>query len=141
MSKSSTRQASSVSLNKLTANQLARLVIRLGLGINMLMHGLVRLPNLPGFVNKTAAGFAETPLPEPLTRAFLFGLPVAEFITGLLILIGGRTIKWGYALGGLIIVALLFGTTLKQDWQGAGSQVVYIIAFYLGLQSLDERRA
>lgn len=122
-----------------SATQLAQLVIRLGLGINMLMHGLTRIPNLSSFVNKMAAGFAETPMPEPLTRAFLFVLPFMEAISGALILAGGRFSKWGYTLGGFIIAALLFGTTLKQDWGTAGSQLVYVIAFYLALRGLDRQ--
>jgi thiosulfate dehydrogenase (quinone) large subunit len=121
----------------LTANQLAQLVIRFGIGINMLMHGLTRVPNLNGFVAKMAPGFAETVLPAALTRGFLFTLPFAEITTGLLILLGGQTIKWGYFLGGLIICALLFGTTLKQDWAGASTQMIYLVAFYLALRGLE----
>ncbi|GAB3747199.1 DoxX family protein [Spirosoma pomorum] len=118
-------------------NQLAQLVIRLGIGINMLMHGFTRIPNLHGFVAKMAPGFAETILPASLTRSFLFALPFVEVTTGLLILLGGRTIKWGYFLGGLIISSLLFGTTLKQDWAGAATQMIYLIAFYLALRGLE----
>ncbi len=122
----------------LTNAQLAQIIIRLGLGINMLMHGLVRLPKLNAFVDKMAAGFAGTVLPDVLTRAFLYALPFAEAISGLLILLGGRFSRWGYVLGGLIIGALLFGTTLKEDWGTAGSQLIYVIAFYLALRGLDE---
>ncbi len=75
--------------------------------------------------------------PDVLTRAFLYGLPFVELASGILILLGGSLSKWGYFLGGLIISALLFGTTLKQDWTTAGSQVVYLIAFYLALRGLD----
>lgn len=121
----------------MNAGQLAQLVMRIGLGINMLMHGAVRLPKLGGFVNKTAAGFAGTILPEVLTRAFLYGLPFVELASGVLILLGGTLGKWGYFTGGLTIGALLFGTTLKEDWTTAGSQDVYLIAFYLALRGLD----
>ncbi len=55
----------------LSGSQLSRLVLRLGLGINMLMHGLVRIPKLPAFVAKSSAGFADTLLPEFLTTGFL----------------------------------------------------------------------
>jgi thiosulfate dehydrogenase [quinone] large subunit len=122
----------------MSANQLAQLVIRLGLGINMLMHGLVRLPKLNTFVAKTSAGFTATILPELLIKAFLYVLPFAEFSSGLLILLGGRFSKIGYTLGGLIISALLFGTTLKEDWAGAGNQLIYVIAFYLALRGLED---
>ena len=111
--------------------------MRIGLGINMLMHGAVRIPKLGGFVNKTAAGFADTILPDVLTRVFLYGLPFVELLSGVLILLGNPLNKWGYFVGGLTIGALLFGTTLKEDWATAGLQVVYLIAFYLALRGLD----
>lgn len=121
----------------MTNNQLAQLVIRIGLGINMLMHGLVRLPKLSAFVNKMEAGFANTILPAVLTRAFLYTLPFVELAVGILILLGGQFTKWGYFAGGLVIATLLFGTTLKEDWTGAGLQMTYVIAFYLALRGLD----
>ena len=118
-------------------NQLAQLVIRIGLGINMLMHGLVRIPKLSAFVTKTETGFASTFLPAILTRAFLYTLPFVELAVGIMILLGGQFTKWGYFAGGLLIGALLFGTTLKEDWNGAGNQLIYVIAFYLALRGLD----
>jgi len=118
-------------------NQLAQLVIRVGLGINMLMHGLVRIPKLTTFVAKTGAGFSNTILPPLLTNAFLYTLPFLELACGILILIGGQFIRWGYALGGAIIGLLLFGTTLKEDWGGAANQMIYVIAFYMALRGLD----
>lgn len=124
----------------LSGSQLSRLVVRLGLGINMLMHGLVRMPKLPAFVAKSSAGFTGTLLPEFLTTGFLYVLPFAELTCGLLILLGGQFSKWGYALGGLIIAALLFGTTLKEDWSTAGTQTIYVIAFAYALRNLDSSR-
>ena len=112
--------------------------MRIGLGVNMLMHGLVRIPKLTAFVTKTAAGFAQTILPPVLTKAFLYTLPFVELTTGILILLGGQFSRWGYLLGSLVIGALLFGTTLKEDWNGAGTQMIYVIAFYLALRGLDE---
>ncbi len=124
----------------LSGSQLSRLVLRVGLGINMLMHGLVRIPKLPAFVAKSSAGFVNTLLPEFLTTGFLYVLPFAELTCGLLILLGGQFSKWGYTLGGLIIAALLFGTTLKEDWATAGTQTVYVIAFAYALRTLDSSR-
>jgi thiosulfate dehydrogenase [quinone] large subunit len=118
-------------------NQLAQWVMRIGLGINMLMHGLVRIPKLSAFVAKTEAGFANTLLPSMLTKAFLYTLPFVELTVGILILLGGQFGKWGYFIGGLTISVLLFGTTLKEDWNGAGTQMIYVIAFYLALRGLS----
>ena len=118
-------------------DQLAQLVLRIGLGINMLMHGLVRIPKLSEFVSKTAGGFAQTILPPLLTKSFLYTLPFVELTSGILILLGGQFSKWGYFVGGLTVGALLFGTTLKEDWTTAGNQLIYVIAFYLALRGLD----
>ncbi|MCX6217262.1 DoxX family membrane protein [Spirosoma sp.] len=121
----------------MTNNKLAQLILRIGLGINMLMHGLVRLPKLSAFVDKTEAGFAATILPSLLTKAFLYTLPFLELATGILILLGSEFTRWGYFLGGILIAALLLGTTLKEDWNSAGTQMIYVIAFYLALRGLD----
>jgi len=127
----------SFSIDTMSNNQLAQLVIRIGLGINMLMHGLVRIPQLTAFVTKTAAGFGKTILPVVLTNGFLYTLPFLELASGVLILVGGQVGRWGYLLGGVIIAMLLFGTTLKEDWAGASTQMIYVIAFYLALRGLD----
>ena len=75
--------------NNLTNGQLASLLLRVSLGINMLLHGAVRLPNLLANVQKMAAGFADTILPPLLTQGFLYGLTFAEILIGLAILLGG----------------------------------------------------
>lgn len=121
----------------MNTSQLAQLVIRIGLGINMLLHGLVRIPKLSAFVSKMSSGFVNTILPDILTKAFLYTLPFVELASGILILLGGQLSKWGYFIGGLTVGALLFGTTLKEDWTTAGNQLIYIIAFYLALRGLD----
>jgi thiosulfate dehydrogenase [quinone] large subunit len=112
-------------------------ILKIGLGIDMLMHGLIRLPNLAGFVHKSAAGFTDTFLPEALTTAFLYALPFIEAIIGVLILIGGKLGRVGLVGGGLFIAVLLFGTTVKQSWPVAAEQVTYLIAFALALHFHD----
>lgn len=123
------------------SRQLAQLVIRIGLGVNMAMHGLVRIPKLSTFVTKTEAGFADTLLPAFLAKGFLYALPFMELVIGILILLGGQFSKWGYFAGGLVISLLLFGTTLKEDWATAGTQMIYVIAFYLALRSLSSEES
>ncbi|WP_051360166.1 hypothetical protein [Adhaeribacter aquaticus] len=117
----------------------ALFILRLGLGINMLMHGLVRLPKLEAFASKMAAGFEGTLLSETVVKAFLMVLPFLEFITGLLILFGGRLGRYGLVACGLILSFLLFGTTLKEDWSGAGNQLIYVIATAYGLALYDQQ--
>ncbi|GEO05632.1 hypothetical protein AAE02nite_32960 [Adhaeribacter aerolatus] len=117
----------------------ALFILRLGLGINMLMHGLVRLPKLDAFATKMAAGFENYWLPTAVAKPFLMFLPILEFLAGLLILVGGKWGRYGFVLCGLILAALLFGTTLKEDWGTAGTQLIYVLATAYGL-SLYERQ-
>ena len=109
--------------------QLAYLILRLGTGINFLMHGLVRLPKLSQFANGLSESFASTPLPAALVNAFAYALPFAEATAGLLLLTGLFT-RWAALGAGLIICTLLFGTTLQENWSTAGSQMVYLLVIY-----------
>jgi uncharacterized membrane protein YphA (DoxX/SURF4 family) len=65
-----------------------------------------------------------------LVHAFLTVLPFAEFILGGLITLGLFT-RWALALGGLLIMALIFATALRSDWTTAGIQMIYAITYYL----------
>lgn len=127
--------------NSLTNGQLGALILRIGLGVNMLMHGAVRIPNLVVNVEKMAAGFKNTILPEFLTKSFLYSLTFAEILIGLAILIGSPFGRWGYFGGGLLMTALMFGTALKMDWNTVATQVVYLIAFYLALNHTPNQRS
>lgn len=127
--------------NSLTNGQLAALVLRIGLGVNMLLHGAVRVSNLSAIVEKMAAGFNETILPPLVTKGFLYGLTFIEIIVGLLILVGGPFGRWGYFTGGLVMTALMVGTSLKMDWDTVATQVIYLIAFYLALNHTPNQRS
>ncbi|KAB7732899.1 DoxX family membrane protein [Rudanella paleaurantiibacter] len=127
--------------SSLTNGQLAALILRIGLGVNMLLHGAVRLPNLSATVEKMAAGFAGTILPDMVTKGFLYSVSFIEILIGLAILIGGPFGRWGYFAGGLLMTALMFGTSLKMDWATVATQVVYLIAFYLALNHTPNQRS
>lgn len=126
--------------NSLTNGQLAGLILRIGLGINMLLHGAVRLPNLTANVDKLAASFNDTLLPNWITYSFLYSLSFVEVLIGLAILIGGPFGRWGYVGGGVLMTALMVGTSLKMDWNTVAIQVVYLIAFYLALNHAPNQR-
>lgn len=95
------------------------------------MHGISRI--LAG-VGIFAAGlekqFAAMPLPDFAVSAFGHALPWAEASIGLLILIGGAT-RTVLVAGALLMIVLTFGTALHQDWQVAGLQLIYAIAYAL----------
>jgi len=74
--------------------------------------------------------FAGSPLPGDLVRGFANTLPWAEAVIGLLILLGAAT-RPALISGALMMVVLTFGASLLQDWNVAGVQLVYAIAYFL----------
>ena len=110
--------------------QLAYAILRLTLGVNLLVHGLVRLPQLASFAHGLVQAFAKTPLPPQLVRLFAFVLPFAETLVGLLLTLGLWT-RLALVSGGLLIIALVFGTALRSDWDTVGIQMIYAAIYYL----------
>ena len=110
--------------------QLAYAILRLTLGVNLLVHGLVRLPQLASFAHSLVQAFAKTPLPPQLIRLFAFVLPFAETFVGLLLTLGLWT-RLALVSGGLLTIALVFGTALRSDWDTLGIQMIYAAIYYL----------
>jgi len=116
-------------------------IMQIGLGVDMLMHGLVRIPNLPAFVAHSTSSFKTSFLPDTLVTPFLYVLPFIEAIIGILILVGGKTRRLGFIAGGLIITVLLFGTATHQAWDLASQQLIYLVAFAVALMFHDSESA
>jgi thiosulfate dehydrogenase [quinone] large subunit len=110
--------------------RLAYLLLRLTLGINMLLHGAVRLPALGAFAAGMVQQFADTLLPAMAVRLFGLVLPFMETAIGLLLIVGLWT-RWTLIAGGLLIAALVFGTALRSDWETLSIQMLYAIIYYL----------
>lgn len=110
----------------------AYLILRAALGINMLMHGVVRIPILSDFVSGITQGFEGTWFPQALATIFAYFLPYAEALIGLLILVGAWT-RWALLAGGLLMSVLIFGKTIQQDWATVGTQMIYVLCFFFGL--------
>jgi thiosulfate dehydrogenase [quinone] large subunit len=125
---------------------LAHAILRVALGLNLLVHGSVRIPALGKFVDGLVRDFSVTILPTPLVRAFALGLPFAEILIGALLIAG----LWQRAVlvaGSLVMVALVFGTALQQKWDILTQQMIYVLIYSLLLAtrswdrwSLDARR-
>jgi len=121
--------------------QLAYGIFRLTLGINILVHGAGRIfgPGADAFAATTAAEFAKTPLPAGMVHAFLFMVPFAEMVLGVLTTLGLFT-RWALALGGLLITVLVFGTAMRSDWNTVGVQMIYAITYYFLLAHRSSNR-
>lgn len=109
---------------KLTNSELAFVLGRLLLGVNFLTHFLVRLPKLAGFKAGLVKQFAATPLPAPLVEAFAAVLPFVEGGVGLLLLLGLFT-RPALAAAMLVIISLVFGSSLLEQWDTVGTQMLY----------------
>lgn len=118
---------------------LAVFVLRTVLGLNLLIHGLVRLPKLGGFADGLVSGFADTWLPPALVRPFAYALPPLEAAVGALLLIGLFS-RQALVAGGLLMGALVFGMALREQWSVVGTQMIYVIVYYLALRDLGHDR-
>lgn len=103
----------------------AFLLSRLAIGLSFFGHGLVRLPKLQVFSNWMVEQFSKSVLPEILVMPFSYALPILEFVSGLLILIGLFT-RQGLLLAGAVSLALIFGTTMIENWEALPSQLIHV---------------
>jgi len=112
---------------------------RLSLGINELMHGLVRLPIFVHFAANTAKNFEGTILPEWFVYAFGLVLPCVEALLGITLILGLLT-RWALVTASLLMAILIFGTALRSDWATVGLQMTYVIAYFLALLFVEYNR-
>ncbi|KIO77021.1 DoxX family protein [Pedobacter lusitanus] len=117
------------------------LLARLPIGMSMLGHGLVRLPKLAAFSEWMVSSFSKSVLPGLLVLPFSYLLPVLEMITGLLLLSGLFT-RFAVLLGSAIMLALVFGSCMIEQWENVFIQVLYGAYFsllyrYLNFNSLS----
>ena len=114
-------------------NALVFLLLRLSIGISMFGHGLVRLPKLNAFSQWMVGSFAKSMLPAELVRPFSMALPFAELIIGFLLLIGLFT-EPALISGAILVLLLLFGTAMVENWEAIPSQFIHLIFFAVLLQ-------
>ena len=117
-------------------NAFAFLILRLAIAISMLGHGLVRLPKLNAFSQWIVGSFEKSILPKALVVPFSYALPIAEFTVGLLLL-GGLFTKPAAIAGAIVMLILLFGTTMVENWEAIPSQLIHIIFFAVLLQFME----
>ncbi|MND88292.1 hypothetical protein D3C87_719540 [compost metagenome] len=109
------------------------LLLRLGIAISMFGHGLVRLPKLNTFSQWMIASFEKSLLPKAMVLPFSYVLPVAESTVGLCLLIGLFT-KPALIMGAGVLLILLFGTAMIENWEAIPSQLLHLAFFALLLQ-------
>ena len=110
--------------------ELAYLLLRLTMGVNILTHGIARILNLDGFNSWMIGQFSNTILPEFMVSIASYMIPFSEFILGILLIFGLFTSR-AYLLGGLLIVFLVFGSGLQENWNVMSSQMIYALFFFI----------
>lgn len=119
-----------------TLHTTAFVLARLTIAASMFGHGLVRLPKLSGFSQWMVGEFEKSMLPQALVLPFSYALPVAEFAVGLLLLLGLFT-KQALVGGSLIMMALVFGSCMIEEWGAIPSQLIHALFFAVLLVFCD----
>ena len=123
----------------LRTRQYAYVALRLALGLNMFLHGATRIPDLGGFADGIVGEFEGTILPPAFVEAFATVLPFFEATVGLLLLLGLFRVV-GLLLGVAVMLSLIFGTGLQQNWGTIAIQMHYVLWFGLLLAFLPYDR-
>ncbi|HEY2901274.1 MAG TPA: DoxX family membrane protein [Polyangia bacterium] len=114
-------------------------LFRIAMGVDLLMHGCTRLAAGPGhFAAGLVAQFRETFLPASLVYAFGWGLTILETVVGAGILFG-LFLGPALVLGAALMIALIFGTALRSQWDIVTQQLIYALSYYVLLIKLDDR--
>lgn len=109
-------------------NTTSFLLLRLAIGASMLGHGLVRLPKLQAFSKWMTGNFEKSMLPNGLVLPFSYVLPIAEFTIGLLIILGLFT-RPALIAGAVVMIMLITGTALIENWDALPSQLIHVAIF------------
>lgn len=119
---------------------LAYALLRIALGVNILMHGLVPIMGgVDAFAAAMVHQFARTFLPAALVHTFGTLLPVIQLVIGALLVVGAFT-RVALVAGELVIIGLMFGASLlPNSGTSVSLQLLYalIYALLLGLAHVN----
>tara|TARA_R110001592_G_scaffold108704_3_gene303723 strand:- start:117686 stop:117997 length:312 start_codon:yes stop_codon:yes gene_type:complete len=74
--------------------------------------------------------FKDSILPEFLLIPFSLALPFIEFFIGLFLVLGWQTKTAAFG-GGVLMLVLIGGTTLIENWAGLPTQMIHLLFFVL----------
>ena len=124
-------------MSKATPQQTAFALLRITMGINFLGHGLVRFSKLNGFRDWMVTTFKDSLIPSFAVSIWGTVLPFVEFGIGLLLILGLFTYRASIT-GAIVIIILLFGSTLIENWDWAGMQMIYGLFFYFLISNTEK---
>jgi len=114
---------------KMTNQQLAFLLARITLGINLFIHGLVRIPKLNAFAEGVTQGFQDTMLPISLVEPLAYAIPIIELLLGIMVLLGIWTRK-SLVASAIFIIILISGSAFQENWSGVSTQMLYALFIF-----------
>lgn len=120
--------------------EIAIFLLRFALGVNIFLHGLIRLgPNYSKFVAWTLGVFKNAPLPDFAVQSFAYSIPPLETAIGLLLILGLFTLPTLIA-GSLVMIALMAGMCIVQNWEIVGIQLIYILWYSILIFNFHHNR-
>lgn len=104
-------------------------VLRVTLGLNICLHGAVRwTKGLHSFAESLVTLFAKAPLPSWAVYDFGYALPILEALVGAAVLLGIRS-RRALLAGAILMLVLMFGSSLREDWATVGIQLTYSVVY------------
>jgi thiosulfate dehydrogenase (quinone) large subunit len=95
------------------------------------VHGVVRwVAGLGSFAQSLVPMFQKTPLPSWSVYGFGLALPMLEAVVGATVAAGYRT-RRALLAGASLMLVLMFGSALRQDWPTVGIQLTYSFTYCL----------
>jgi thiosulfate dehydrogenase [quinone] large subunit len=114
-----------------TDRRIAYALLRIVFGVNIFFHGLSRLlGDHAAFLAYLSQQMAKAPLPKSILPLFAAALPWTEATIGLLLLLGLFT-RFALVAGSIVMIALMAGITLAQNWDVAGIQLIYCAIYFV----------
>jgi thiosulfate dehydrogenase [quinone] large subunit len=126
-----------IRVNSQTDERIAYAFLRFVFGLNICFHGVSRLLNdhQAFLVYLTKALAPAVLIPKASIPAFAAVLPWVEAILGLLLLLGLFT-RFALIGGFFVMILLMAGVSLAQDWTTAGLQLIYCVIYFILLALL-----
>lgn len=107
--------------------RVAYVLLRVVAGMDFFGHGFARIftgKRIGGFAHWMVGDMAKAPLPASLVLAIGYVVPWVELVLGLMLLFGVG-VRFALVTALLLMLLLMFGITMKQDWAVAGEQLLY----------------
>ncbi|ACB51356.1 hypothetical protein cce_2006 [Crocosphaera subtropica ATCC 51142] len=114
-------------------------LLRIVVGVNYFNHGFTRIFDVPSFINSMVTTMQDSGIPEFLVRINAGLVPPVELIVGALITVGFLT-RSALIVCFILMIILMYGITMIQNWDGASSQLIYNIVLFILLAGVNFNR-